>query len=51
VSEWLVYYDNGECVAGQCAWEAKYHYCGGVFGSGCAQGACVGMSITAQAPL
>jgi hypothetical protein len=37
-SAWLVYYDQGECVAGQCSWQVRYGYCGG---NGCVSGACV----------
>jgi hypothetical protein len=26
-SKWLVYYDNGRCVAGSCVWETRYTAC------------------------
>jgi len=26
-STWLVFYDNGQCVAGQCTWEKRYIEC------------------------
>ncbi|MGO9838539.1 MAG: hypothetical protein ACLP1X_30525 [Polyangiaceae bacterium] len=35
--EWLVYYDDGQCVAGACAWQKRYRFCGG---SECIGGAC-----------
>jgi hypothetical protein len=35
---WLVYYDDGQCVAGQCAWQKLRTYCA----YGCADGACLG---------
>jgi hypothetical protein len=36
-SEWLVYYDNGQCVSGQCTWEKRYVECSIVscFGGAC----------------
>jgi hypothetical protein len=33
---WLVYYDNGQCVSGQCTWQTPQHYCD----YGCIDGAC-----------
>jgi hypothetical protein len=44
--DWLVYYDNGECVSGQCVWQTNYHYCGNTGQGVCNGGACVS-SITA----
>ena len=35
-SYWLVYYDNGQCMAGQCAWQKIRKYCS----NGCWDGAC-----------
>jgi hypothetical protein len=35
---WLVYYDNGQCVAGQCAWQKLRTYCA----YGCDSGGCLG---------
>jgi hypothetical protein len=34
---WLVYYDNGQCVSGQCTWGKRYLDCGTI---GCFFGAC-----------
>jgi hypothetical protein len=41
----LVYYDDGECVAGQCAWQLRSEWCP----NGCTSGACnyVNPAITA----
>jgi len=36
-SRWLVYYDDGQCVSGQCAWEKRYIDCASI---GCFYGAC-----------
>jgi len=36
-SAWLVYYDDGQCVAGACSWQKKDRYCGDL---GCMHGAC-----------
>jgi hypothetical protein len=36
-SQWLVYYDDGQCVAGQCVWQKRHRGCGG---GGCFKGAC-----------
>lgn len=44
-SYWLVYYDNGQCMAGQCAWQKIRRYCS----NGCARGACVS-HLTAPIP-
>jgi hypothetical protein len=35
-SQWLVYFDNGQCVTEQCAWQKVRQYCG----NGCTNGAC-----------
>jgi hypothetical protein len=40
---WLIYFDQGECVAGQCAWQKQYTHCQ----YGCSNGACGGLP-TAQ---
>jgi hypothetical protein len=45
-SSWLVYYDDGQCVVGLCAWQARDHYCSGV----CRSGACVDNEPTAPPP-
>jgi hypothetical protein len=34
---WLVYYDDGRCVSGQCVWEERYIDCSPL---GCFYGAC-----------
>ncbi|MGO9838542.1 MAG: hypothetical protein ACLP1X_30540 [Polyangiaceae bacterium] len=34
---WLVYYDNGQCVSGQCTWDKRYVECSIV---SCFEGAC-----------
>jgi hypothetical protein len=34
---WLVYFDNGACVSGQCSWEKRYVDCTIL---GCSRGAC-----------
>ncbi len=34
---WLVYYDNGSCVSGQCVWEKRYIDCSTL---GCQMGSC-----------
>ena len=34
---WLVYFDNGACVSGQCSWEQRYVDCSTL---GCFLGAC-----------
>jgi hypothetical protein len=34
---WLVYFDNGACVSGQCSWEQRYVDCSTI---GCFLGAC-----------
>jgi hypothetical protein len=34
---WLVYYDNGQCVSGQCTWDKRYVECSVV---SCFDGAC-----------
>jgi hypothetical protein len=47
---WLAYFDEGECVSGQCVWQTKYHFCGGNWMDGCVSGACV-RSITAPVPV
>jgi hypothetical protein len=39
---WLVYYDQGECDAGQCTWQERYARCA----DGCASGACRGPFTT-----
>jgi hypothetical protein len=39
---WLVYYDQGECIAGQCAWQERYARCE----YGCGSGACSYPAIT-----
>jgi len=36
-SRWLVYYDDGQCILGQCAWEKRYVDCAAI---GCFYGAC-----------
>ncbi len=36
-ARWLVYFDNGACVSGQCSWEKKYVDCSTI---GCFSGAC-----------
>jgi hypothetical protein len=46
-SAWLVYYDDGQCIAGLCAWQARDHYC---LGGGCRSGACVDNAPTAPPP-
>jgi hypothetical protein len=45
-SDWLIYYDNGQCVAGQCAWETRRVYCN----YGCDSGGCLSRP-TVPAPL
>jgi hypothetical protein len=49
-AQWLAYYDNGECVSGQCAWETKFHLCGYSFSAACVSGACI-RTITAPVPI
>jgi hypothetical protein len=39
-SQWLVYYDQGVCVGGQCSWQERYASCSG---SRCVSGACLGV--------
>ena len=36
-SQWLTFYDDARCVAGQCAWQKRYFACGGFgcYGSAC----------------
>lgn len=34
---WLLFYDQGECVSGQCSWQERYVVCA----DGCASGACI----------
>lgn len=39
---WLVYYDNGVCMAGQCVWQARDLYCpNGCFSGTCSSGSTV----------
>jgi hypothetical protein len=40
---WLIYFDQGECVSGQCQWQKQYASCP----YGCSNGACGGLP-TAQ---
>jgi hypothetical protein len=35
-SKYLVYYDDGQCVAGSCVWQVRYFNCG----QGCSFGGC-----------
>jgi hypothetical protein len=44
---WLVYYDNGQCVAGQCVWQKEHTTCHGV---GCSAGSCHYLGTSAAAP-
>ena len=44
-SRWLVYYENGRCVAGRCVWDQAYFQCGGA--STCIYGACITLVGTA----
>jgi hypothetical protein len=36
-SSWLVYYDDGQCVSGQCVWDMRYIACNQLtcFGGAC----------------
>jgi hypothetical protein len=43
---WLVYYDNGQCVSGQCTWEKRYIRCSVALA--CWFGACQGSITAAQ---
>jgi hypothetical protein len=43
---WLTYYDDGQCMAGLCSWQAKDHYCP----DGCRSGACADVARTAPPP-
>ena len=36
-SSWLVYYDNGQCMSGQCVWDRRYIACNQLT---CFSGAC-----------
>jgi hypothetical protein len=42
-SSWMVYYDDGQCVAGQCSWEIREQYCP----DGCRSGGCSAVGATA----
>jgi hypothetical protein len=44
---WLVYYDNGQCTAGQCVWQKVRLYCG----SGCMNGACSSLPTVPPPPV
>jgi hypothetical protein len=43
-SSWIVYYENGRCVAGHCVWDQSYFQCGKT--SVCSQGACASILLT-----
>ena len=45
-SFWLVYYDDGQCGAGLCSWQATDHFCSG----GCRLGGCISAASTAPPP-
>lgn len=45
-SRWLVYYDDGQCVGGQCEWQQRDHFCTG----GCRASACAPIATTAPPP-
>jgi len=43
-SFWLVYYENGRCVAGHCVWDQRYFQCSKT--SVCSRGACASILLT-----
>jgi hypothetical protein len=43
-SGWIVYYENGRCVAGRCVWDQRYFQCENT--SRCTQGACMSILLT-----
>jgi hypothetical protein len=45
-SRWLVYYDDGQCIAGSCSWKMKDSYCS----LGCSQGACGSIGTVPPGP-
>lgn len=44
-SPWIVFYQNGRCVAGRCVWDEGYFECGG--NSRCGSGGCMQILTTA----
>jgi hypothetical protein len=46
-SEWIIYYDDGQCVSGWCVWRKEHTSCGGM---SCSGGACHYLGTSAAAP-